>query len=656
MLRGRPRGPHPDRAARRRRPVRGPARARRSPPTASSRRAPRRSTPACSPASRCRSRSARATRSSAPPSTPAAGWSSGPPGSARTPSSPRWPAWSSEAQTGKAAGAAAGRPGLGGVRAGRHRAGRRPRSASGSAPARSATRGVHRRGRGADHRLPVRARPGHADRAAGRHRPRRPARHPDQGPGGAGVHPPGRHRRAGQDRHRHHRPDGARRRRDRRRRRPRTELLRLAGALEARLRAPDRPRRSPRRPRERVGDLPPGDRLRQPRGPRRAGRRRRPRVLVGPARGCWPTRGITLPPDARRRAVDAAEAPGRTAVAAGWDGAVRGVLVVADTVKPTSAAGGRRAARARPDARSCSPATTRRPPARSPPRSASTDDGDRRGAARPTRSTWSSGCRPRAGWWRWSATASTTPPRSPRPTSGWPWAPAPTWPSRPSDLTLVRGDLRAAADAIRLSRRTLRTIKGNLFWAFAYNVAALPLAAAGPAQPDDRRRRDGALSSVFVVTNSLRLRTVPAVGSADGAGHRHRNRVSTQVRRWLLCLDADGVARGLRPVEPKPARPGKLLGVTLRARRQTRRPPRRRRRAVVGHLRGGRVDVDAPGLRGLDTGVEEPPSRRAGRRVSFGGARRPWRDEKQKEIRYSSWLRPPALPGPPSGSTVRSVR
>ena len=48
-----------------------------------------------------------------------------------------------------------------------------------------------------------------------------------------------------------------------------------------------------------------------------------------------------------------------------------------------------------------------------------------------------------------------------------------------SDLTLVRGDLRAAVDAIRLSRRTLATIKGNLFWAFAYNVAALPLAAAG---------------------------------------------------------------------------------------------------------------------------------------------------------------------------------
>jgi Cu+-exporting ATPase len=75
-----------------------------------------------------------------------------------------------------------------------------------------------------------------------------------------------------------------------------------------------------------------------------------------------------------------------------------------------------------------------------------------------------------------------------------------------SDLTVVSGDLRAAADAVALARRTLATIKANLFWAFAYNTAAIPLAAWGVLNPMIAAATMG-FSSVFVVSNSLRLRS-----------------------------------------------------------------------------------------------------------------------------------------------------
>src|SRR5262249_4277946 len=93
-----------------------------------------------------------------------------------------------------------------------------------------------------------------------------------------------------------------------------------------------------------------------------------------------------------------------------------------------------------------------------------------------------------------------------------------------ADLTLVRGDLRAVPEGAALSRRTLRTIEGNLFWAFAYNVAALPLAALGFLNPLISGAAM-AFSSVFVVSNSLRLRSFrPRDEAADARPRDRRTR------------------------------------------------------------------------------------------------------------------------------------
>ncbi|UGT70948.1 heavy metal translocating P-type ATPase [Nocardia gipuzkoensis] len=208
-------------------------------------------------------------------------------------------------------------------------------------------------------------------------------------------------------------------------------------------------------------------------------------------------------PDADlERAMHTAESDGKTAVAVGWDGKARGVLVVADAVKPTS-----REAIAQLKALGLTPVMLTGDNA-----AAARSIGDEVGIDEVIAEVLPQGkvevvkrLQDEGKVVAMVGDGVNDAAALAQADLGLSMGTGTDVAIEASDLTLVRGDLRAAADAIRLSRKTLGTIKSNLFWAFAYNVAAIPLAMAGLLNPM-LAGAAMAFSSVFVVSNSLRLR------------------------------------------------------------------------------------------------------------------------------------------------------